>query len=166
MLEKINNPSAQFSGASLAVDTAIGAAAPAALGYAAPAAAKLLPNSVKGALGEGLSYVNGIFQGRGASPVIQEQIAIAGRKPIPDFAYPGQGAGGQTLFVEAKFGASDLTGAQRAAARALGDNWITERWTYEWLGSTASRVGQVGAALSNIISSGAQSGSSSGYGIK
>lgn len=164
--QRATNPNAQFSGTSLAIDTTIGAAAPAALGYAAPAVAKLLPNSVKGALGEGLSYINGVFQGRGASPVIKEQIAIAGRKPIPDFAYPGQGAGGQPLFVEAKFGTSDLTGAQRAAARALGDNWLTERWTYEWLGSTASRVGQGGAAFSNIFSSSAQSGSSSGYGIK
>jgi RHS repeat-associated protein len=141
------NPSTQFSGTESAAHTVIGAAVPYGLSRVAPFAASLLPNSVKGSLGEMFSYVNGIFQGRGFAPVMQQQISVAGRTPIPDLAYPGAGTLGQTLYVEAKFGTSTLKSAQRAAANALGDNWITERWTYDWLSSAAGRVGQVGAGL-------------------
>jgi hypothetical protein len=134
---------ANFSFGSLAADTAVGAALPVALGKVVPSVMKLLPNAVKGFLGEAFSYVNGIFKGRGFTPRMQEPVELlSGRKPVPDFTYPGQGTRGQPLFVEAKFGRSGLTKAQREASKQFGENWITEKWTYPWMSETAAETGK------------------------
>ena len=141
LLRQFTQPGAEFSVPELATHTVIGAALPYALGEAVPYAASLLPNSVKGAIGEALSYINGIFQGRGFTPALQQTLYVAGREPIPDLTYAGLGSRGGDLYVEAKFGTSQLSDAQRVGARAMGENWITERWTYPWIRRTSARIG-------------------------
>lgn len=138
LAEQHVNPEAQFSGASFAVDTGIGAAIPYGMGKAVPYAAQQLSRPLKGKIGESLSYINGIAQGRGLPSAAQQQISVAGRRPIPDYTYSSAGG---TIYVEAKFGTSGLTSAQRAAANALGNSWITEYWTYGWIQSTSGSVG-------------------------
>jgi RHS repeat-associated protein len=151
------NSGSGFSKTSLAIDTAVGAAAPLALGKAVPYVASKLSNAAKGSVGEWLSYIKGVLTGKGVNPAEGETIRVAGRQPKPDFAYPGKGPDGNTLYVEAKFGTSSLTGAQRAAANALGDNWITEYWTYEWMEAVAGAAGQA-AGAANAASQGGGNG--------
>lgn len=144
---------AEFSGSSLAVDAGIGAAVPYAVGKVVPfVAQRYLSNAAKGKIGETLSYINGVFQGRGLFPLAQETMPVAGRAakswPIPDWTYPAQGASGGSLYVEAKFGMSTLTPAQRAGAAQAGSDWITEKWTYPWISQQSSRIGELFGAAS------------------
>lgn len=149
-----------FSVTQMAVHGTVGAAVPVVLNRAVPAAMSFLPNSVKGTLGETFSWINGGLSGRGWSPIEQQTLRIAGRSPRPDFTYPGMGTTGATLYVEAKFGTSTLTSAQRVAANRLGENWITESWTYGWMGSTAAGAGNAVMGLGNMVLGGSGGGSS------
>jgi RHS repeat-associated protein len=153
-----------FSGTQMAVHGTIGAVVPAGLNRAVPAAMRKLPPRVKGTLGETFSWINGGLSGRGWSPIPQQTLRIAGRRPRPDFTYPGMGTNGATLYVEAKFGTSTLTSAQRIASNRLGDNWITESWTYGWIGSTAAGAGNAVMGLGNVLFGGSRGGLSSGGG--
>ncbi len=98
LAEQHVNPEARFSGVSFAVDTGIGAVAPYGLNKGIPYVAKALPTSVKGHVGEGLTYINGVIKGRGFTPNSQRVMPVTGRPPQswprPDFTYPGQGAAG------------------------------------------------------------------------
>ncbi len=147
LAEQHVNPEARFSGVSFAVDTGIGAVAPYGLNKGIPYVAKALPTSVKGHVGEGLTYINGVIKGRGFTPNSQRVMPVTGRPPQswprPDFTYPGQGAAGGPLYVEAKFGTSTLTPAQRAGSAQAGADWITERWTYPWISTQSARLGQL-----------------------
>jgi RHS repeat-associated protein len=153
-----------FSGAQMALHGTVGAVVPAVLNRAVPAVMSRLPNRVKGTLGEGFTWINGGFSGRGWTPLEQRVLSIAGRRPRPDFTYPGMGSNGSTLYVEAKFGTSSLTPAQRVAANRLGENWITEKWTYGWMGSTAASAGNVALGIGNMIFGSGGSNSTTGGG--
>lgn len=159
-----------FSGTEMAVHGMIGSAVPAFLNRVVPAAMSWLPNSLKGTFAETFSWINGGLSGRGWAPIEQQTLRIVGRSPRPDFTYPGMGTNGATLYVEAKFGTSTLTSAQRVAANRLGENWITESWTYGWMGSTAAGAGNAAMGLGNMLFGSGRGGSSSsrggGYGRK
>jgi hypothetical protein len=81
-----------FSPVSFGVDTVMGGAIPAVMQEIVPAAMYLLPTKAKQWIGEGLSYVNGIFEGRGFNPAYSEKAVLpSGPGPNPDWTYAGQG---------------------------------------------------------------------------
>jgi RHS repeat-associated protein len=114
-------------------------------GRGVTALAKLLPNSVKGLIGEGASIASNWLQG---STFLGSQVSIPGLTTIADSAWVG--ADGVAYYVESKFGTAGLTAAQRVAQRALGDLYQVERWGYDWVGKVGAGLGAtaggVGAA--------------------
>jgi len=126
--------------------TVVGIAASIPLGGEAfPAALKWLPNGAKGAIGEGLSVAKNTLSG---GTLVGRQISAAdqglnGLTTVFDSVWE---AGGQTYYVESKFGTSGLTSAQRLAANALGDAYQVERWTYPFFGQVGGYLGAAGGA--------------------
>jgi RHS repeat-associated protein len=146
-----------YSGA--ATETALGAGFGAAGGYAGsriiPGALRHLPNPTKGNIGEGLSLVDNMMQGR-VPVAYQEPVPIPGtsRFTVADWRFRPVNDWPTLITVESKFGTSGLTGAQRLANRLL-PNYEVDRWTY-------SLISQYGTALGTSTGWGAgwQTGSS------
>ena len=106
-----------------------------------PAAASLLPNGIKGQIGEGASRAYNSLQG---NTLLGSQVRIPRLSTVADSAW--RNLSGNMYYVESKFGTSGLTSAQRAAQAALGDAYQVERWTYSWVGSVGANWG-VGIGL-------------------
>jgi hypothetical protein len=125
----------------LAFDTGISAATAGIGSQVLPAAASLLPNSVKGQIGEAASVAYNWLQG---STLLGTQVPIPGYSSIADSAW--QSLSGDLYYVESKFGMSTLTAAQQAAQAGLGDAYQVERWGYNWVGGVGANFG-IGAGL-------------------
>lgn len=121
--------------------------APSAGAHALPAAARLLPNGVKGWIGETASIVSNWMRG---NTLLGTQVRIPGMTTIADSAWRSANSVG--YYIESKFGTSTLTAAQRLARDALGDIYHIERWGYDW-------VSRVGTTLGVGVGAGAAAGS-------
>jgi hypothetical protein len=118
-------------------------------GRGVTALAKLLPNSVKGLIGEGASIASNWLQG---STFLGSQVSIQGFTTIADSAWLG--ADGVAYYVESKFGTAGLTAAQRVAQRALGDLYQVERWGYDWVGQVGAGLGATAGGVGAAAASG------------
>ena len=143
-----------FNYTSLAVETGLGGALGAAGGYVGnyvvPGALKYLSNEAKGNIGEGLSLVDNMMEGR--VPVKwQEPVPIPGttRSSVVDWQFKSPADWDTIIYVESKFGTSGLTDAQRLANKLL-DNYEVDRWTYPWLA-------RIGTALGTSVGEGVNS---------
>jgi RHS repeat-associated protein len=101
-----------------------------------------LSNGTKGAIGEGLSYVENRLAG---SSLRYTQGPIQGFTTKVDSAWYSWS--GTAYYVESKFGTSGLTRAQRVAADALGDAYRVERWTYDFF----ERIGGYGGGTMGAV---------------
>ncbi len=108
-----------------------------------------LSRSTKGAIGEGLSYIENTLAG---STNLGTQVGIDGLTTIADSQW--QSILGDIYYVESKFGTAGLTSAQRAAAAALGDAYQVERWTYPFI----ERVGAYGGGTAVGVAAGVNAG--------
>jgi uncharacterized protein RhaS with RHS repeats len=130
------------------VETATGAVFGGVGGYvggrALPAALRPLSNSTKGTIGEGLSLADNILQGR--IPVsCQTDVKLPGTYTTVDWQFRPIGSWSTLINVEAKFGTSGLTSAQRLASEVL-PNYEVNYYTYSWI----SRCGvALGTSLGN-----------------
>jgi hypothetical protein len=72
---------------------------------------------------------------------------------VPDSAW--RSLSGAIYHVEAKFGTSGLTRAQRIARKALSDTrYRVEKWTYPWFGKLGDVTGTtLGGSVSALFSS-------------
>jgi RHS repeat-associated protein len=113
-------------------------------------ALKPLSNTTKGRIGEGLSYLK--HRALGRRPMGKHKETIPGQTAKSDWRF---NIGGRTHYIESKFGTSDLTKPQRRARDGLGEDYIVERWTYDWFGDWGSRAG---GALGIADSQGARLG--------
>jgi RHS repeat-associated protein len=115
-------------------------------GEAFPAALKWLPTGTKGAIGEGLSFVNNTLKG---SRFVGAQVKAAdlGLDLTTVFDSVWE-AGGETYYVESKFGTSVIkAGSPQALAQdALGEAYHVERWPYPFFGQAGRYLGPVGGA--------------------
>jgi RHS repeat-associated protein len=151
-LDIATGPQRAVNWSSTATETALGAGFGAGAGYAGsrivPAALSYLPNSTKGAIGEGLSLVGNMMQGR--VPVgSQVDVTLPGTFTTVDWQFRSVADWSTLVNVEAKFGTSGLTSAQRLANRVL-PNYEVDRFTYSWLSRS-------GTALGTSLGSGAAS---------
>jgi RHS repeat-associated protein len=114
----------------------------AALGYvgskALPATAKLLPNSVKGDIGELLSGVTHRLRGRQFVRA-QEKVPLGGRR-FTRADLTMRNLDGSGVYIESKFGTGSLSSSQRLARDKLGDSYIVDYWTYDWVGRAGANV--------------------------
>jgi len=100
-----------------------------------------LPNTTKGAIGEGLSLVDNMLQGR--IPVdFQVPVRIPGTVAFTrvDWQFRPIGNWSMVINVEAKFGTSGLTGAQRLASQLL-PNYEVNYYTYSWISRCGTALG-------------------------
>ena len=111
------------------------------------ALAKLLPNSIKGQIGEGASLISNWFQG---NTLLGQQISVQGFTTIADSAW--QSVSGALYYVESKFGTAGLTAAQRVARDALGDAYRVERWDYDWVRRMSAAAGTAGGGVAAAAS--------------
>ena len=97
---------------------------------------KGLSNGTKGNIGEALAIGKNLAKGR---------LPVDGRGPIPGFSARRDALyktiTGRTLYGEAKFGTSGLTGPQRAAQRGHGSDYIVDKFTYDFFSKTGSVSG-------------------------
>ncbi len=108
-----------------------------------------LSNGAKGTLGEATARVGIAMRGekviasQTAAGKVPELGNITGRaaKAIPDFVV--KSADGSVKVVEAKFGTSGLTGAQRALKNTMGEAFTVSRTTADEVANAAGRVGAV-----------------------
>jgi hypothetical protein len=117
--------------AGIAFSTAVGA-------DALPNAFSGLSNGAKGSIGEGLSFVENTLEG---STNVGTQVSGEGLGLSTVFDSVWESSSGEMYYVESKFGTSGLTGAQRAAANALGDAYQVERWGYPFFGRIGGYLG-------------------------
>jgi hypothetical protein len=117
-------------------------------GRGVAAATRLLPNAVKGQIGEVASTAYNWLKG---STYLGRQVPIQGFTTIADSQW--QAVGGAIYYVESKFGASTLTSAQRVARDALGDLYKVERWGYDWVNSIGAGAGTAAGAGAAATSS-------------
>jgi len=132
----LNKGVSNISVGELAMDTGVSALTAGIGSKVLPAAAKLLPNSVKGKIGETVSIGYNLLKG---SKLVGTQVRIPGLSTIADSEWLTPG--GVTQFVESKFGKGTLTAAQRRAQAALGEAYNVERWGYDWVGRMGSTLG-------------------------
>ena len=121
---------------SLAGDTAVSAVSAGVFAAVLPPLAKMLPNSIKGDIGETTSLIYNWLKG---STLLDTQGSIPGFSTIPDSTW--QSLSGDIYYVESKFGTSGLTSAQRIARDALGDAYVVERWGYDWVARVGANLG-------------------------
>jgi RHS repeat-associated protein len=119
-------------------------------GEALPAGLKWLPSNAKGAIGEGLSYVNNTLAGSTnlGTQVSAADAGLPGLTTVFDSVW--QSAEGSIYYVESKFGLSTLTNAQRAAQAALGAAYQVERWGYPFFGQVGNVLGGAGGAAGAV----------------
>ena len=136
----------QFSGTSLAAQTALGGAFGAAGTKIVPWIKSNLTNIEKGWIGDAISAGYGLM--RGKIP-IGYQTRIKG---FPDLTTIADWKFFNTLtmsieYVEAKFGGGSLTGPQTTALNTL-ENYFLEEWSYKWLrGAVPAGTGIVGSDI-------------------
>jgi RHS repeat-associated protein len=97
---------------------------------------KGLSNPAKGKIGEGLSYAK--------HRLLRHKSMGRHKETIPNFTAKSDWRfqiGGRTRYIESKFGTSKLSGPQRKARDGLGDDYIIERWPYEFFGDWGRRIG-------------------------
>jgi RHS repeat-associated protein len=134
-----------FSAAGLATETAVGAVGGAIGGRVLPAAVSQLSNGAKGAIGEAVARANIFLNGEtviASQRAAREVGTYTGRagRAIPDFTV--RMANGAIGFVEAKFGSSGLTGAQRALLNQAGpDLFRVVRTSYGDIGGFGAGIG-------------------------
>lgn len=137
-LEYLTNPCATTS--DIIVAGAIGALGGGFGGYAGRkglvGGLKRLSNGRKGQIGEGLSYAKHRLRGR--RPMGNHKGVIPGYTSRSDWRFQTRG---RTRYIESKFGTSDLTKAQKRAREGLGDDYIVDRWTYDFFGDWGGRIG-------------------------
>jgi len=114
--------SGTFSASSFVADAGLGALGGAVAGQVVPYVFKnFVSHGVKGAIGEGLTELDLLLNG--------ETIAIRGaRNGVGKSTFDFLLTSGE--FVESKFGTSQLSAAQRLAARIQGGNLQVQYWTY------------------------------------
>lgn len=135
-----NGLNGSISASSLAVDTTIGAAGGAVLGQVVPYAFKYVSNSVKGQIGESLTAIDLILHGE---INFARNVSNGVGKSTFDF----QTSSG--VFLESKFGTSQLSSAQRQAARQPGIDLEVQYWDYPTISGLAS--GGVGAGAAGSL---------------
>jgi RHS repeat-associated protein len=111
-----------------------------------PAALRKLPrsfNAFKGNIGEVLSLANNLL--RGSWPTAWKTAAIPHFRTEVDITFRSLWRG--VYYVEAKFGTSGLTSAQRLAARYVAAYQV-ERWNYSFVGRVG---GYLGAGLGSVL---------------
>ena len=116
---------------------------------ALPAGLSKLSNKNKGQIGEGLSYVKHKLRGN-TKMGRNERIFTApnARRTRNDWRFEGKNG---KFHVEAKFGKSKLTNAQKYAQSRLGpEKYKVDYWTYEYFGKVGSGIGD---ALGGIAGS-------------
>ncbi len=101
--------------------------------------------STKQKIGEGLSIANNYL--RGSSLLATNKQTIIGFKTRPDSTWSS--IMGNIYYFESKFGNSRLRPAQLAAAQALGDRYVVERWGYDFFGRIGAYLGGAAAAVIN-----------------
>jgi RHS repeat-associated protein len=134
------------------VSAALGAVGGGLGGKGLSSALKGLSRPLKGDIGEALSMVENRLAG---SRLVNTQTKIPGQRTIADSTWDS--LFGNRYYVESKFGKSTLTSAQRAAAKALGDQYQVERWGYPFFervgayfgGTAGGLAGNTGAADGN-----------------
>src|SRR5262249_28188751 len=136
------------------VSAALGAVGGGLGGKGLSTALKGLSRPLKGQIGEGLSMIENRLAG---SRLVNTQTRIPGQRSIADRTWDSLFGFGDRYYVESKFGTSSLTSAQRAAAKALGDQYQVERWGYPFFervgayfgGTAGGLAGNTGAAAGN-----------------
>jgi RHS repeat-associated protein len=132
-----------YSYSSAVTETVFGGGFGAGGGYvgsrAVPAALSYLSNSTKGAIGEGLSLVDNVMQGR--VPVgSQVEVQLHGTFTRVDWRFRSIADWSTLINVESKFGTARLTRAQRLANQLL-PNYEVDHWTYSWLSRSGTALG-------------------------
>ncbi|MEI8121841.1 MAG: RHS repeat-associated core domain-containing protein [bacterium] len=136
-----------FSVSSFAVETSVSAAGGAIGSAVAQQIVRPLSNASKQWIGETTSYLYNKAQG---STLVGEQVKQAfGTRTTADFVF--ESAAGAQYIVEAKFGMSTLTTAQRVAQQALGDAYHVERWGFDWVGRVGGNLGYGASAVANTF---------------
>lgn len=131
-----------FNPTAILTDAAFGAVGGAGGGRALTAFTSNLSNTTKGLVGEGMARAGIFLRGekvidRGVRAVEYGATGRAGRS-VPDFII--QKTNGTTGYVEAKFGKSTLTGAQRALQQQEGDAFRISRTSYDDVGKLTRNV--------------------------
>jgi len=115
--------------------------------YGLPGALSQLSNASKGTIGEATSLLKNLAQGNipagGDGVGWQVEVQVGGRTPILDWQFRNIFTG-DTTYVESKFGTSNLSSAQRAAASNL-SNMTVEKWTYDFWSKAGAAGGAAGA---------------------
>jgi hypothetical protein len=126
---------------------------------AAKTAVCSLSNGAKGKIGEAVARVGIAARGEkliAAQGKAGEHIAgLSGRgaKAVPDYIV--KDASGNVKVVEAKFGSSQLTGAQKDLKSQMGHAFTVSRTTYDNVGKVGGAAGAVtGGAAGNCASGG------------
>jgi RHS repeat-associated protein len=144
---------------SVALSAALGAVGQYGGSRALVAITKGLSNATKGSIGEAVARAGIALRGekiiatKEVARTVTELGELSGRaaRAVPDFVV--QDAKGAVKVVEAKFGTSNLSGAQRALQKSLGDDsFQISRTSYEEVGAVggvagAAASGAAGAAL-------------------
>lgn len=128
-----------IDGRQLLLATALGAVGSLAGGPGLVYFMKGLPNSVKGKIGETLSYA----KNRMIGSRIKDPSALIKKKRLTTIVDSAWKTKSGTYFVESKFGSAKLTGPQRAAAKKLKDAYHVERWGYPFF----ERLGNYGGGV-------------------
>ncbi len=131
-----------YSVSSAVTETTLGGVFGAGGGYVGskviPAALSYLPASTKGSIGEGLSLLDNMMQGR--VPVgSQVEVALPETFTRVDWQFRNV-ADWSLVNVEAKFGTAGLTPAQRLANQVL-PNYEVDRFTYSWISRSGTGLG-------------------------
>jgi uncharacterized protein RhaS with RHS repeats len=146
-----------IDGKSVLASAALGALGNIGAGQALSAVTRNLPNSTKGRIGEAIARIG--IAARGEKVVARNQKAsetgelgqLSGRaqNARPDFVV--EKADGSIGAVEAKFGSSQLTPAQKELRNQMGDeNFRVSRTTYSEVRAAGGAVGSVaGGAAGN-----------------
>lgn len=136
-----------------------GGLAGAGLKKAVPNYLKGLSRKQKGKIGEGLTRIKYAFK-PGWRRIGGNHGRIPGHRAYPDHVY--RSPNGSTVYVESKFGTSNLTRPQRTAQRSLGpDRYKVDHWTYPKLGDMGKNAGEVGGGLTGGAATNAASDCSS-----
>jgi RHS repeat-associated protein len=112
---------------------------------ALPGGLKNLSNAFKGSIGESLSLVEHLLHGRW--PTAFRKATIPGFRTQVDITF--RNLLGGLYYLEAKFGKSTLTKAQRLAAQSVAAYHV-DRWTYPFFGRIGAYLGAgTGAIVAN-----------------
>jgi hypothetical protein len=138
-----------LSGRRLLASTAMGAVGGGFGGRGLQLGLKGLSNKTKGKIGEAFSEVEHRLR---LSRRVRQNY-IPGYRTRPDSVW--NSFFGKRYYVETKFGKSTLTSAQRAARDGLGEQYLVERWSYEFFGRLGGYVGgSAGWGIGEQLSSG------------